>query len=319
MEVENAARIAARSMFRYAEGAEVELSQEIAAHHGLRGEGVVCGHGSDDLLARIARVYLREEDEMICSVNGYQKFPNYAFANDAKPIRAPDRDFVANADEILNCVTDRTRMIMLANPDNPTGTWLTKDKIRQLQSALPAHVLLVLDSAYYEYVDDQDFEDPGSVVDEFENVVMTRTFSKLYGLAGLRLGWMYANAEIADNVRKIGTTFPISNIAFECAMAALADSTHSNNVRKKNLDIRERFSLSLAKMGVQVYPSQTNFVLTQFTDTSHSATEVYHSLLDHGIVTRRFPTPNFSDCIRFTVGLDSEMDTVTSVMQELLT
>jgi len=316
--VQEAARKAACNMHRYAEGAEVRLSEQIAHHYGLRSNGVVCGHGSDDLLARIARIYLRPGDELICSVNGYQKFPNYAFANDANPIRATDRKFTADADEILACVNERTRMVMLANPDNPTGTWLGKEQIGRLLSGLPSHILLVLDSAYFEYVDMPDFEAPGDVVDEYSNVVMTRTFSKLYGLAGLRLGWLYADKAIAENVRKIGTTFPISNIAFECGAKALIDSEHLNNVRRNNSRIRKRFADSLTQMGVRVYPSQTNFVLAEFANTRCSAAEVYSSLLADGIIARRFPTQNFADCIRFTIALESQMDQVAAALHELL-
>ena len=125
------------SMERYAEGAEIELSRLIAKTYNLRVEGVACGHGSDDLLSRLARAYLRPGDELICSRNGYQKFPNYAYANDATPIRAADKEFTAVVDEILNCITDRTRIIMLANPDNPTGTWLSGAEIRRLAGNIP--------------------------------------------------------------------------------------------------------------------------------------------------------------------------------------
>ncbi len=313
-----AARFAAMSMERYAEGAELQLSKAIAKAYRLNAESVVCGHGSDDLLARIARTYLQPGDELICSLNGYQKFPNYAYANDATAIRAKDREFTAVVDEILRCVTERTRIVMLANPDNPSGTWLSSTEVRRLITNLPSDVLLVLDSAYFEYVTSPDFEDPKYFVEEFFNVVMTRTFSKIYGLAGLRLGWLYAHSEIADLIRRIGTTFPISNIAFECGKAAIKDTQDRQFVRTYNLEVRDKFAESLANLGLQVYPSQTNFILVGFDTSPLSADCVFNELLKRGILARTFVAPSLSNCVRFTIGLESDMLQVERAMKEIL-
>lgn len=316
--VQQAARKAAMSMERYAEGAEIALSALIANTYDLKTEGVVCGHGSDDLLSRLARLYLRPGDELICSRNGYQKFPNYAYANDAVPIRAADKDFTAAVDEILSCVSDRTRIVMLANPDNPTGTWLSGAEIRRLANNLPSQVLLVLDSAYYEYVYADDFENPERVVRDFSNVAMTRTFSKIHGMAGLRLGWMYAHPEISDLVRRVGNTFPISNIAYECGRAAIREFENRLFVCNYNRRVKTQFTDSLSEMGLHAYPSQTNFVLVRFDRNRVPAAQAFEELLRRGILTRRMVADSFADCIRFTIGLDSEMLQVEKALRNIL-
>ncbi len=311
----HAARQAINGMERYADGAELALTELIAEHHALDCDGVVCGNGSDDLLARLARAYLRPGDELICSVNGYQKFPNYAHANDAIPVRAKDHDLTVDIDEILASVSARTRVVMIANPDNPSGTWISAQQMRRLRLELPPNVLLIVDSAYLEYVDDAEFGDPVALVEENENVVMTRTFSKIYGLAGLRLGWLYAPPHIADAIRRIGMTFPISNVAFECGKAALSDRQHTQDVFEHNQSGKIDLTETLERFGARVYPSQTNFLLARFSQTGRlNAAQLHQALLECGVFTRRLASKAFVDCIRFTIGTKPEMEEVSEII-----
>ena len=303
----------ARLSARYAVGADAALCAALARKLSLDESRIVVGHGSDDLLARLARAYLRPGDELICSRHGYQKIPNYAFANDATPVLALDRDFTADVDSIVDCVTDRTRMVMLANPDNPTGTWLSGAEVRRLRDELRSDILLVLDSAYLEYIDAEDFEDPTALVEERENVVMTRTFSKIYGLAGVRIGWLYGSHRVADSTRRIGLTFPVSNLAFEAAMAALEDSGHARMVFEQNAEIKSEFISRLRNLGLHVYPSQTNFVLVRF--PGGDAVHAFQNLLAQGIFARRLASEAFIDCIRFTIGLAGEMEAVAYALE----
>ena len=300
---------------RYSETAPAILARGIAAHFGLNANGVVCGFGSDDILARIARAYLSAGDELIYSANGYQKIPNYAYANIAEAVAAPDKKFTADVDSILNCVTENTRLVMIANPDNPTGTYLSGKEVRRLHAGLPDNVLLVLDSAYLEYVDADDYEDPAGLIEETHNVVMTRTFSKIFGLAGIRLGWGYAPAAIADILRRVGITFPVSSPALNSGLAALQDTEHTERVHLETVRIRRWFADALAEHNVVVHPSQTNFLLTTFPDSSRTSQMAYDYLLDNGIAARRLASPNFSDCVRFTIGLDTEMSRTADVMR----
>ena len=314
----DAAIDAAKHLNRYAESAQGELADSIGEHFGLDPQDIVCGNGSDDLLARIARAYLSPGDELIYSCNGYQKIPNYAFANDARPIAAKDKDFTVDVDAVLEKLSSRTRLVMIANPDNPTGTHISGAEVRRLHAGLPAHVLLVLDSAYLEYVDAEDYERPDRLVEEMDNVLTTRTFSKIFGLAGARVGWLYAPTDIADVIRKIGTTFPISNTALAATLAALKDSEHSKFVYQQNRRIRAAYTEAFTSLGLRVYPSQTNFLLVEFPEDSQSAVQAYEYLAEQGIATRRLGAPAFKDCVRFTLGLEEEMEKTLNTLQAFM-
>ncbi|MEJ0039470.1 MAG: histidinol-phosphate transaminase [Gammaproteobacteria bacterium] len=301
---------------RYTDAAVVRLSEALASRFKLNPRGIVCGFGSDDLLARLSRTYLSPGDELIYSVNGYQKTPNYAYGNDAVPVAAPDKDFKADVDSILSCVSERTRVVMIANPDNPTGTYLSRAEVRRLHERLPANVLLVLDSAYLEYVDAVDFEDPWKMVEENRNVVMTRTFSKIHGLAGVRLGWLYAPEDVAKVIQAIGIMYPVSNVALACGLASLSDDGYVEYVKAENLRIKRAFAARLTEMGVHVYPSQTNFVLARFNPEICTAAAVYDYLYGKRVLVRRFPAAAFANCIRFTIGLEDEMTQVLDHLRD---
>ena len=310
-----AAAKAAAIMNRYAEDAVRDLTAGLAEFHDIRPEGIVCGHGSDDLLLRISQTFLQPGDELVCSVHGYQRIPNFAHTANADPIRASDRNFTADIDRILECITERTRIVMLANPDNPTGTYLRADEIRRLHAGLPGSVLLVLDSAYLEYAAADNFENPASLVEESENVAMTRTFSKIHGLAGLRLGWMYASPVVAEAVRKMGMTFPLSNAAHKAGLAALNDQAHMRFVYSQNLKVLNQFRSGLEKLGLEVIPSQTNFVLVRFGHPDFPAIDAYQYLRSRGVVARRLSSAAFSEHIRFTLGLPEQMTKVLDLLR----
>jgi len=303
---------------RYAEGASDILSKAIAETFGIDASRIVCGSGSDDILARLARAYLSPGDQLICNASGYQKIPNYAYANDAEPVAAKDDDLKASVDAILAAITQRTRIVMIANPDNPSGLYLPGEEVRRLHAALPQDVLLVLDCAYREYVDAPDYEDPVGLVEEFANVAATRTFSKIFGLAGLRLGWMYGAHEIVDAVRRIGITFPISTPGLAAGVAAMADVEHTRMVFETTRELRSWFAGELTALGLSVYPSQTNFVLARFRDPEKPAEKAYAHLIRHKIFPRRFMSPTFKDFIRFTIGQDREMRRTRDVLGEYL-
>ncbi|MEM7171707.1 MAG: histidinol-phosphate transaminase [Pseudomonadota bacterium] len=313
-----AAQHAGHQMERYSIDGPERLSAAIGATFGLDPAKIACGHGSDDLLARLARAYLSDGDELIHSRHGYQKFPNYAYANNAVPIAAKDQNFRADVGRILDSVTEATRMVMLANPDNPTGTHLSGAEVRELHDKLPRHVVLVLDSAYCEYADAADYEDPVSLIDENRNVVMTRTFSKIFGLAGLRIGWLYGPAEMVDVVKRIGLTFPLSNMAVAAGVAASTDREHCDFVRQETARIKEAFAEHLAGLGVETYPSQTNFLLANFSTAPLAASQINERLEAAGILARRMAAPAFNDCLRITIGTAEEMERVARELSAIL-
>ncbi len=313
-----AAQRSLANLERYCVNGPRDLAQAIAGAFDLNADWVVCGHGSDDLLSRVARAYLAPGDELVYSRHGYQKIPNYAHAADAIPVAASDRAFRADVGAILEAVSPRTRMVMLANPDNPTGTHLSGEEVRALHRALPSNVLLVLDSAYLEYADAPDFEDPAALIHDSQNVVMTRTFSKVFGLASLRLGWLYAPPAIAQVVRKVGATFPISGTATLAGIAALGERDRWGFVVSETRRLRERFVAELSQLNVTCYPSQTNFVLADFRAAALSAVETDAALQESGILARRMSAPAFADCLRFTIGTEPEMNKVIARLRSVL-
>ncbi len=313
-----AARAATAGLSRYLENPGSLLAPALAQAHSLDASRIAIGNGSDDLLARLARVYLEQGSEMIRSRNGYLKTPNYAHANNATPISVDDVEFTTSVDAILAAVSEQTRMVYIANPENPAGTYLSDSEIRRLHAALPDHVLLVLDCAYADYVDAEDYEPGHRLATEASNVVVTHTFSKIYGLAGARVGWLYADPEIIDMVSRIGLTFPVATPSVAAAMAALGDRQHLHRVYETNRRLRASFSDSMRELGLRVYPSQTNFVLLEFEDQNRSAASCAEFLSRRGISVRRFASPAYADCIRVTIGFESEMKQAQTAIAEFL-
>lgn len=313
-----AAHAAVIGIERYLEQPQDILSVAIANCYELKSGKIAIGNGSDDLLSRLARVYLDSGREMIRSRNGYLKAPNYAWANNAVPVSAEDTDLTPSVDAILSCVTPKTAMIYLANPENPAGTHLSGSEIRRLHANIRDDILLVLDCAYDEYTDNPEYESPHLLVEEATNVVMTRTFSKIYGLAGARIGWMYAPENIVDMVSRIGLTFPLATPSVAAAIAALQDTRHTEYVYRLNKRLRTEFSQSMRTFGLKVYPSQTNFVLVKFPDPEYSACNATQALRTAGISVRRFVADAYRDCVRITLGLEPELKACEGVIKKFL-
>jgi histidinol-phosphate aminotransferase len=313
-----AAIAASADIERYLENPARLLAPALARHHALDAARIAIGAGSDDLLARLARAYLDTGSEMIRSRNGYLKTPNYAHANNAIPIAADDIDFTPSVDAMLRAVTDKTRMVYLANPENPAGSYLPGSEIRRLHQALPASVLLVLDCAYEEYVDAPDYEPAQLLAESAANVVMTRTFSKIHGLAGARVGWMYGAPEVTDMVTRIGLTFPLASSSIHAALAALDDVAHQRRVFDINRELRAWFSAAMADLGLRAYPSQTNFVLLGFGGSGRGAADCDDFLRRRGIAIRRFASPAYADCIRVTIGHRADMQAARDAIAQFL-
>lgn len=313
-----AAREATGSMERYYENVDQALTPRIAAFFELDAAKITIGNGSDDLLARLARAYLGPGTEMLRSENGYPKAPNYAYANDAEVRSVPDENFKPSLRALIEGINPRTRMIYLANPENPAGTYLTNAEIQELHDAMPQDALLVLDNAYEEYIDAPDHVSARDLVDKNSNVVMSRTFSKIFGLAGARVGWMYAASDVIDNVRRISTTFPISGPSMAAALAALEDRAHYDMVYEANREGRRYLSDSLAALGLAIVPSQTNFVLVGFPDTERCAIDADHYLRMRGIAIRRFSGAAFQNYLRITIGAREDLAEVVAAIRDYL-
>ena len=313
-----AARAAVNGIERYLEFPDKFLTPAIACRFGISEERITVGQGSDDLLARLARTFLGPETELLRSVNGYLKVPNYAHANNATVVSVPDDNFKPSVDRMINFLSERTRIVYLANPENPAGSYLNGEEVRRLHAAIPDNALLVIDSAYEEYVDAVDYEPPHTLVDSSNNVVMCRTFSKIFGLAGARVGWMYGPEDIVDTIRRVGLTFPISSLSAAAAIAALEDTAHTDFVYQANLNGRKWLTSALEKLGLTVVPSQANFILVYFPDTNKSAKSAHEYLRQNGIAVRRFASPTFDDYIRITIGYDRDLRVTRNCLSNFL-
>src|SRR6185503_19263956 len=218
----------------YPDGASTALREAIGRAFGLDPGRIICGAGSDDLLNLIADAYLCDGDEAIHTTHGFLVYPIATLGSGAKPIAAAEKNYTADVDAMLAAVTPRTKIVWLANPNNPTGTYVPFDEVRRLHRSLPPHVLLVLDAAYAEYVRRNDYEAGIELVATSDNVVMCRTFSKIYGLAAVRLGWLYGPAHVVDAVNRIRGPFNVNGPAIEAGIAAIRDTAHVERAREHN-------------------------------------------------------------------------------------
>src|SRR5246500_242670 len=250
----------------YPDGAASALREAIGRAFGLDPARIVCGAGSDDLLNLLARAYLADGDEAIHTTHGFLVYPIATLGTGARPVVVPEKNFTADVDAILGAVTARTKVVFLANPNNPTGTYLPFDEIKRLQRALPPRTLLVLDAAYAEYVRRNDYESGIELVATCENVVMCRTFSKIHGLAALRLGWLYGPAHVVDAVNRIRGPFNVNSAAQAAGIAAIADTAHLEAARAHHDKRLPWLTTEIRKLGLEVTPSIANFVLIHFAD-----------------------------------------------------
>lgn len=304
----------------YPDGQATALRQAIAEVHGLNPANIVCGNGSDDLLALLAQTYLSAGDEGIFTEHGFLVYKIQILAAGAKPIVVPEIDERADVDGILAAVTDRTRIVFLANPNNPTGTYLPFEEVRRLHAGLPPGVVLVLDAAYAEYVRRNDYEAGLELVSSSRNVVMTRTFSKIYGLAGLRIGWMYGPPEIVDAINRVRGPFNINALAIAAGAAAVRDRTHVENAVAHNGQWLDRLTSELSATGLRVTPSVANFLLIHFPDDDHgkSAESADKFLCARGYVLRRVTAYGFPNALRMTIGSEEANLGVVDTLVEFM-
>ena len=289
----------------YPDGSATLLRTAIANRYGLMPENIVCGAGSDELLQLLAHAYLGPGDEAIYSQYGFLVYPIAIQSNGATPVVAPEKDFLADVDAILARVTDRTRMVFLANPNNPTGRYLPFSEVKRLHAGLPGNVLLILDAAYAEYVRRNDYEAGLELVATSANVVMTRTFSKIYGLAALRLGWAYCPAHVADVLNRVRGPFNISGPAIAAGAAAMADHDFVERAVAHNDTWLPWLSRELSGFGLDVTPSVGNFVLVHFpADTGRNAHAADAYLQENGFVVRRMDAYGLPGALRISIGTD---------------
>ena len=306
-------------LHRYPDGSAEDLRSKLGELHRINKNQIVCGSGSDELLQLLARAYAGPGDEILYSKHGFLVYRLAALAVGATPIVAPEKNYCTSVDRLLENITKRTKIIFLANPNNPTGSYLTKSELFRLWEALPKNILLVLDAAYAEFVTKTDYSAGIELVDRAENVVMTRTFSKIYGLAALRLGWCYGSDKIIDVLNRIRGPFNLTGAALAAGIAALEDQEHLSRALKHNNEWMEQLVVNLEKMGIATLPSVCNFVLLQFSDKGpHTSNLADKFLTSRGILTRNVTNYELPNFLRVTIGKDREMHALLLALTEFM-
>ena len=309
----------AAALHRYPDGGCTALRAALAARYGLDATRIVCGAGSDEIISLLCRAYAGPGDEVLYSQHGFLMYPISARSVGATPVWAPEVDLTANVDALLAKVTPRTRILFIANPNNPTGTYIPADALRRLRESLRRDILLVIDAAYAEYIGRNDYTAGEDLVEAYDNVVMSRTFSKIFGLGAIRLGWAYCPAGVADVLNRIRGPFNVSAPAQAAGVAALEDFAFVERVRANNDQWLPWTTEKLRAIGITVPESVGNFVLLRFpqaTDRDAAAADTF--LKSRGIILRAMGGYGLADALRLTIGTGEEMQTVVDALGEFM-
>jgi histidinol-phosphate aminotransferase len=303
----------------YPDGAATRLREAIAARYGLDPNRIICGTGSDELLSLITNAYVGPGDEGIFTEHGFLVYRIAIQAAGGTPVVAPEKDLRTDVDAILAKVTAKTKIVYLANPNNPTGTYIPFDEVKRLHAGLPPHVLLVLDAAYAEYVRRNDYEAGLELVATSENVVMTRTFSKIYGLANLRLGWMVAPPHITDAVNRIRGPFNVNGPAIAAGIAAIQDEAHIAKAIEHNERWLAWLTREIEALGLKVTPSVGNFLLIHFPqEAGRTAKEADAFLSSRGLILRQVEAYGLPEALRLTVGDEEANGLVVRALSDFM-
>lgn len=309
----------AGKLHRYPDGGATRLRAALATRWGVDADRIVCGAGSDELLGLLVRAYAGPGDEVLYSRHGFLMYAIAAKACGAIPVTAPEVDLTASVDNLLAAVTPKTRIVFLANPNNPTGTYLPAEEVKRLRAGLRDDILLVIDAAYAEFVAKNDYTPGIELVDAGDNTVMCRTFSKIFALGGLRLGWAYCPPAIADVLNRVRNPFNVSSVALAVGEAALEDVGYFELCKTHNDYWLAWTSAELAKLGLTLTPSVGNFVLAQFPkEAGKDAAAADAYLRSQGIIVRAMASYGLGDWLRITIGTGEECQAVVAALAEFI-
>ena len=302
---------------RYPEIDGSTLRNKIAKLNNIDEDRIVLGCGSDEILLFAALSFCKDGDEIIQAEHGFEMYPIIAKIVGATTKYAlEDNNYRVNVKSICDKITDATKLIYLANPNNPTGSYLSKEEILEIAKSIPSNVILVIDGAYAEYVIEQDFDKTFSFADDFDNIILTRTFSKSYGLAGLRIGWSYSSKKIANILNRVKGPFNTSIFSQEIAIAAIDDQNYVREIAKKNIEIKNWFESELNTMNIKTLRSFGNFSFLQ--TTKDHAEKLSNHLKNDGIIVRQLNSYNLPHCLRISIGKKDEMESTISSLKKLL-
>jgi histidinol-phosphate aminotransferase len=307
---------AIKNIHIYPDGRATKLRSAVSEHHGLEPERLIFGNGSDEVFALLNQTYLTPGDNIVTGRYGFLAYRISAMACEAQVKLAPEPGYKAEVDALLEQVDERTKIVYVSNPSNPTGSYNTGEEIRRLHEALPSHILLVVDEAYAEFVAEPDWETSFPLARDASNIVVTRTFSKIHGLGGLRIGFGYAPVAVAEAVDRIRLPFNVSIPGIEAATAALGDEAHQKASREMVQTWRPRLTQAIRGFGFEVLPSAGNFVLVLFRDEKRNAAAASDYLNSKGIIVRPVGGYGIHDGLRITVGTEDQNRAVIDALSE---
>lgn len=300
---------------RYPDGNCFHLKSLLSRHHGVRPEQITVGNGSNEILELVARAVLASEHEVIFSEHAFAVYPLVTQAVGATSVVVPARNRGHDPAGFIKAVTDRTRLVFIANPNNPTGTWLPADVLGELIAAIPANVIVVLDEAYYEYATDKNYPNGIEWLEQFPNLLVTRTFSKVHGLAGMRIGYGVSSEPLADLLNRVRQPFNVNSLAQAMAAAALGDSAHIETSLRLNAEGMQQLISGFNRLGLEYIPSAGNFICV---DLQRSGEAIYKKLLHEGVIVRPVANYGLPNHLRITVGLPEENEKFLQALEKVL-
>ena len=310
-----AARAALADLGRYPDGGGFALKRALARRLGVAPEQLTLGNGSNDVLELLARTFASDGDEVVYAQHAFAVYELATLAVGARPVVVPARNWGHDLAAMQRAVTERTRLVFIANPNNPTGTWVSRDELVAFLDAIPRRVVVVLDEAYFEYVEEPSYPDGIALLARYPNLAVTRTFSKIHGLAGLRVGYAVTTAEIAEYLNRVRQPFNVNSVALAAAEAALEDEAHVERSRALNREGMRQLVEGLAALGLDHIPSVGNFVTF---DVGRPAGEVYEALLRRGVIVRPVANYGMPRHLRVTIGLPEENARFLAALREVI-
>ncbi len=315
----DAFKAASVSLHLYPDSSASALRHALGDAYGLNPDLIVCGNGSDELLHLLPQIYASPGDEVIYSAHGFLVYRIATLAASAVPIAVPEPHLIADIDAILARANDRTRLVFLANPNNPTGSYNTAADLRRLRAGLPQNCLLVIDAAYADYVDRNDYESGIELVATTPNTVMTRTFSKIFGLASLRVGWAYGSAPVIDAINRVRGPFNVSTPAQAAAIAAIQDRAHIAQAKAHNTRWLSWLAERITATGLNVYPSAGNFLMMEFSPSgTKTAAAADKFLMQRGVILRGIAAYGLPNCLRISVGTEEGNRAAVAALEEFM-
>ncbi len=293
----------AGEIHRYPDGNGFRVKSALASQLGVRSENLTLGNGSSEVLELVVRTFVSPENQVIFSQHAFAVYPILTQAVGAEAVVTPAKDWGHDLVAMHNAITDRTRLIFIANPNNPTGTWLRSGELYSFLSGIPDHVLILVDEAYFEYVQEEEYPDTVRWLDDFPNLIVTRTFSKIHGLAGLRIGYGVSHPDLAELLNRVRQPFNSNSIALAAAEAALEDADHVQKSIETNVSGLQQLTAAFERLGLEFIPSVGNFICVAF---DRPGMEIYEALLQRGVIVRPIAVYGMPDYLRVTVGSEEE-------------